>query len=114
MLVYTERDNDTTALFRALPKRFFRPSGKQVIRLSDAPTRYGTVGTNVTVNPATSNDTCPQVSFAMIRLELHGRGFIQTSRELTFEVRLRTYGGCNDTHFLRSVALLDGIKICRP
>ena len=51
MMLFDERDTDTIALFRAAPRRFFRPStaSEAAIVLERGPTRYGSVSANLTV-----------------------------------------------------------------
>lgn len=101
MLVYTERDADTLSLFRAAPRRFFRPAAKPIIEFSHAPTRYGSVDASVTVTKdpgdvaSPSVAICPAAATAAVVVNFAGcRGFVGRGG-LDLEVRLRTFSGCS-------------------
>ena len=96
MLVFTDQDTDTLALFRSAPRRFFPPLMTEgpSISLADAPTRYGIVNVNLTVLPDGTAPECTGSAQASVEMQLHGRGYIGTSGAgLTVELRLRAHGG---------------------
>ena len=52
MLLFTERDEDVIALFRAAPRRYFRPSPSSPAMILDrGPTNYGRVSASLHVLP---------------------------------------------------------------
>jgi len=95
MMLFTERDKDVIALFRAAPRRFFRPSPSSqatvnTIELVGGVTRYGSVDSNVSV---ASTSTGLSIRAGIV-LRMHGRGFVTSaSKQLRLEVRLRSPKG---------------------
>ena len=86
MVLFVEQDADTVALFRTLPRRYFRPGSAPAIVLERGPTRYGHVSANLTVAADGS------AASLEVALEMTGRGYVGRDG-LTLEVRVRGHGG---------------------
>ena len=109
MFLFIERDRDTIALFRAAPRRFFRPStSSAAISLLHAPTRYGHVSAVLSVLPVGEQQPeCSQYALLKVTLQLHGRGYVDKHGGLTLEARLRGHGeACVLPHTLASASVV--------
>jgi hypothetical protein len=131
MVLFVDRDDDVIALFRALPRRFFKPTAvvpaaASAVVLADLPmqrrvvvpalvleggaTRYGRVSANLTVTPAVAEAQCPEGALLQVRLDMHGRGYVDKTNGLTVEMRLRAArGGCSENRTLLAATVSSGI-----
>jgi hypothetical protein len=109
MVLFTERDSDAIALFRALPRRFFKPGSSPVISLEKGMTRYGHVMANLTVTPVAAEPTCSASALLNVSLAMHGRGYVDKAGGITLEMRLRAYGGCSTHRTLLAANVSGGI-----
>ena len=111
MFLFVERDRDVIALFRAAPRRFFRPSssGQPAMSLLRAPTRYGHVSAVLGVLPVGPRQPdCAQNALLNVTLQLHGRGYVDKLDGLTIEMRLRGHGSpCVTPRTLKAATVVD-------
>jgi len=106
MLLFTERDEDVIALFRAAPRRYFRPSPSSPAMILDrGPTNYGRVSASLHVLPMAENANCSQSALLNLTLDLHGRGYVNHAGGLKVEMRLRASSECGAHRTLSSVTV---------
>jgi hypothetical protein len=111
MVLFTERDSDAIALFRALPRRFFKPGSSPVILLDKGSTRYGHVTANLTVTPVAVEPNCSASALISVGLAMHGRGYVAKAGGITLEMRLRAHGGCSNHRTLSAANVSGGIAV---
>ena len=94
MFLFVERDRDVIAIFRAVPRRFFRPNNSSAaMSFLRAPTRYGPVSAVLNVLPTEMQQPrCSHSANLNVTLQLNGRGYVDKLGGLTIEMRLRGHG----------------------
>jgi hypothetical protein len=110
MVLFTERDSDTIALFRMAPRRFFRPSlASPAMVLERGLTRYGKVSANITVTPMPDDGNCSESAVLALSLDTHGRGYVGKTGGLTIEMRVRAHGDCRSQRTLSAATVMGDI-----
>jgi hypothetical protein len=110
MVLFSERDSDVIALFRALPRRFFKPGLSPVILLERGATRYGHVTAKLAVTPVAAEPNCSASALLDVSLDLHGRGYTNRAGGFTLEMRLRGHGSCSAHRTLSTAKASGGIR----
>ena len=64
---------------------------------------------NLTVAPIASESNCSHTALLAVRLDAHGRGYVDKAGGLTIETRIRAHGGCSEERSLAAATVTGDI-----